>query len=324
MPAEQDQQAAHMDLADYFKTRELSARKIDELPYQLSRAKSWNRLYNILSDLPFFHAAWSTNQFEVKAYWVQVENNSQLQMVDAYRPVLRTPGEVTNTGFVWTVGMLLADTGHPEEALSLREYLVDHFRQSGDKGSLSYSLGNQALILYARGDLDGAMALHKEKERICKELGHKYGLSISLGNQGVILYFRGDLDGAMVLFKEQERLCRELGNKDGLALFLGDQANILYARGDLDGAMVLYKEQERLCKELGNKDGLSRSLINQANLLSEKMNRPREALPLAEEAYRLATDHGLTALAGQIKPILDAVRAKGNTLLKRYTFTNLP
>ena len=32
LPAGQDQQAAHLDLADYFETRELGARKIDELP----------------------------------------------------------------------------------------------------------------------------------------------------------------------------------------------------------------------------------------------------------------------------------------------------
>ncbi len=40
------------------------------------------------------------------------------------------------------------------------------------------------------------------------------------------------------------------------------------------------------------------------------MNRPGEALPLAEEAYRIATKHGLAALAQQIKPLLEAVRAK--------------
>ena len=37
-------------------------------------------------------------------------------------------------------------------------------------------LGNQAVILHTRGDLDGAMARHKEEERICRELGNKDGL----------------------------------------------------------------------------------------------------------------------------------------------------
>ena len=38
--------------------------------------------------------------------------------------------------------------------------------------------------------------------------------SACLGNQALILQDRGDLDGAMALQKEQERICRELGNKD--------------------------------------------------------------------------------------------------------------
>ena len=53
---------------------------------------------------------------------------------------------------------------------------------------LQASLGNQALILQARGDLDGAMALHKEEERICRELGDPAGLAISLINQAIILH----------------------------------------------------------------------------------------------------------------------------------------
>ena len=41
-----------------------------------------------------------------------------------------------------------------------------------------------------------------------------------------------------------------------------------------------------------------------------KMGKQNDALPLAEESYRLATDHGLTALAQQIIPILDFVRSE--------------
>ena len=71
--------------------------------------------------------------------------------------------------------------------------------------------------------------------------------------------------------------------------------------------MKLHKEQERICKELGNKEGLATTLANQAILLYEHMHKADEALLLAEEAYRIATDHGMTALAQQIKPIVDAI-----------------
>jgi tetratricopeptide (TPR) repeat protein len=154
------------------------------------------------------------------------------------------------------------------------------------------------------------MRLHKEEERICRELGKKDGLQRSLGNQAVIHYARGELDEAMRLHKEEERICRELGNKGGLQRSLGSQGLIHYDRGELDEAMRLYKEEERICRELGNKDGLAISLANQAQLFSEKLDRPREALPLAEEAEALVRQHGLTRVAAQIQPIIDAVRSK--------------
>ena len=217
-----------MRLADYFAGRELAERKVEELPWQLAEARAWQRLRDLLADLPFLAAAWSASEQEVKAYWARVETGSPWRMVDAYLPVRDDP--VGHGDYAWPVAILLQTTGHPQEAFSLREHLVEHYHQDGDRANLQGALGNQALILKAQGDLDGAMRLHKEQERICRELGKVEGMAISLANQ--------------------------------------------------------------------------------ASLLSNKLNRPQEALPLAEESYRLATQHGLAALAGQIKPILDGIRAK--------------
>ncbi len=462
-------QEVHLCLADYFEACSVGRRQIDEFPWQLAEGGAWQRLFDLLVDLPFFQAAWNADHYEVKAYWARVEAQSALRMVDGYRSVLDSPHEHQEY-VVWRVSNLLADSGHPSEAERLGQYLVEFCRETGDlielqaslghcanilfargdmdgamdlykqqeqicreqenkdglfqslgnqanivyihgdmdgamdlykqqeqiccelgdkdglasslgsqanilkvrgdpggamglykqqericrelgnkvglslslagqalilhargdldramrlheegericrelgnKAGLSLSLGNQANILHARGDLDGAMRLHEEEERICRELGDKYGLQTSLGGQGVILYARGDLDGAMDLYKQQERICRELGDKDGLQKSLGNQGVILQDRGDLDGAMRLQQEKERICRELGNKVGLSYSLANQADLLLCGRNRPPDALPLAEEAYRLARDHGCAHLAERIKPILDAIRAR--------------
>jgi tetratricopeptide (TPR) repeat protein len=285
LATEEERRSAHLRLADYFEARDLGPRRIDELPWQLAEAEAWQTLVTLLADPAFFDATWDANQFELKAYWARAESSSPLEIVDAYRPVL--DGQTEGTSHVWRVASLLNDTGHPVEALLLRERLVEHFRRTGDRASLAGSLGGQALILEARGDLDGALALMEEQERLCRELGSKDGLRISLGNQAVILQARGDLDGALALHKEEERLCRELGSKDGLRISLGNQALILQARGDLDGALALHKEQERLCRELGSKDGLWRSLYNQTHLLFYKRNDPRGALPKCEEAIRI-------------------------------------
>ena len=261
--------SAHLRLADYFEAQSgASPRRLDELPWQMCQGRKWGRLNTLLGDLEFFEDAWKFNPFEVKAYWAQVEADSPYRMLEAYRQVIEQPDQ--NQEHVWLIGMLLGDTGHPEETLALRTYLVEHYRRAGDQANLLGALGNQALILSDRGDLDGAMALHKEEERICRELGDKAGLQASLGNQALILYARGDLDGAMALLKEQERNCRELGDKEGLAI----------------------------------------SLINQASILDIEMDQPGKAIPLADEAYRLATECGYTSLAKQIESIRSQIRKK--------------
>ena len=158
-------------------------------------------------------------------------------------------------------------------------------------------------------ELNEAMKLYKEQEKISRELGDKAGLKASLGKQALILKDRGELDEAMRLYKEKERICRELGDKAGLQRSLGNQANILCACGELDEAMRLYKEKERICRELGDEAGLATSLVNQALVLIQDPQCSREALALAEEAYSMASGHGYTALAQQIKPILDNIRS---------------
>lgn len=280
----------HLFLADYFDTQSLGPRKIEELPWQLAKAKDWERLYALLSDLPFFSAAWGPDEYDVKVYWAQVEENSQLRMVDAYYPVLEEPNTHPEE-HVFYLATLLSNTGHPLEALSLREYLIERYGQTGDKGGLAASLGGQANILYAQGELDGAMVIYKEQERICRELGDNEGLSISLGNQAAILADWGNLDGAMELHKEEERICRELGNRDGLQQSLGNQALIYKARGDLDVAMQLHKEKERICRELGNKDGLGASLNNQALILKARGDL-NDAIEVYKEAEKICRELG--------------------------------
>ncbi len=199
-----------------------------------------------MANLLFFHAAFGADEFEVKARWAQIEAGSELRLVSAYRAVLDAPGGY-DPDVVWKLGRLLEHTGHPTEALRLSEHLVDHYRASGDREGLAGALCNQALVLSGRGDWDGAMALHRE----------------------------------------EERLCREMGQKDGLSVALGRQALILRDWGDLEGALALHREEERLCREMGNKELLARVLTNEAVILGLIRKQPAQALALADEAYRL-------------------------------------
>jgi len=305
--AEQTADLRHLRLADYFEKQASGLRRTDEFPWQLAEAKSWHRLYGLLSDLDLFGQIWNASQFDLKAYWAKVEACSSLRMTAAYRQVLDTPDRVPDTVLVHDLGILFSDTGHPAEALSLMGFLADQFRRAGDWDNYQRSLNVQAVIAYSRGDLNDAMKLHKEQERICRALGYEDGLQLSLGNQGPILEAHGDLDGAMDLYMEQERICRELGNKDGLQQSLGNQALILYSRGDLDGAVSLHREKERLCRELGNKDGLSISLLNQALILYSRRDLDGAMKLYKEQEYvcrELGNKDGLSASFGNQALIL--------------------
>ena len=270
LPTEKNQRQTHMRLADYFELQPASARRIDELPWQLAEATEWQRLQNLLVERAFFNDAWNRNQFEVKAYWAQIESGSNLRMVEAYHRLIETPETESNNHYVSILSALLADTGHFEASLKLRSLLVERYRLAGNLDDLQVALGNQALILKDRGNLDGAMALHKEEEMICRQIGKLDGLQRTLGNQAIILQMRGELDQAMGLHTEKERICRLLNNSNSLSTSLGNQALILKERGDLDGAMTLCKETERISRQFGNIYTLAASLDNQASILEKK------------------------------------------------------
>jgi len=123
-----------------------------------------------------------------------------------------------------------------------------------------------------------------------------------------ILKANGKFDEALKLFKEQELICRKQGDKDVLQSLLGNQALILIDLGELDKALELLREKEHICREFGNNKELVSSLLNQAVILSQRMNCLREALPLAEEAYKLAAKEGLIEQTQQIKRIINSIK----------------
>jgi hypothetical protein len=89
---------------------------------------------------------------------------------------------------------------------------------------------------------------------------------------------------------------------------LSNHAYILYTRGDLAEALSLQKENEGLCRELGNQPELAKSLILQAVILGLHLQQPYDAMPMAEEAYRLAVECDDGTLVNQIETIQREIR----------------
>jgi tetratricopeptide (TPR) repeat protein len=224
-----------------------------------------------------------------------------------YRELGDRDGVARSIGNQATIHRLL---GEYDEAFALHEREEAIFRELGSREGLAVSLVNRALVLMTRREFDRALPLLIEQESICREIGDKDGLAASLCNQGIILGSRGEIDRAMEYLQAAERLCREIGNKYRLHAALGNQAFIYKARGDLKKALETHQEVESLCRELDVPEGVATSLAGQASLLRE-MGRQREALAKAEEAFQVASQHGLTVLAGQTRSLLDGLRRGG-------------
>jgi nephrocystin-3 len=270
LPDDAAKAGVRLRLADYFALgRQLASRKLQEVPWQLGQARAWPKLSRLLAQPWCVTALWDMAPYDLRNYWVQIETNSTLRMVDAYASLEDAPRD-TDLAVLDAVASLLADMGHLTQALRLRQRVTQRARESGDLDKLRYSLGHQAAILIKRGDLDGALALLTEEEGICRELGNRSGMSGNLNGQAQILTMRGDLDVAMELLTEQEGICREFSDANGLSSALGCQAVIRDKQGHLDSAVALYHEEERICRALGNRDGLQASLGNQGLILKKQ------------------------------------------------------
>jgi tetratricopeptide (TPR) repeat protein len=137
---------------------------------------------------------------------------------------------------------------------------------------------------------------------------HDLSRQQALANQALLRKAQGDLEGALRLYRQAESVSRQSDDAAVLSAALGHQAVILQTQGDLQGALRLLQEKEAICRRLNDPNGLARALSTQASLLAFKQGQPATGLALAEEALRIATEHGHLVLARQIEPIVNEIR----------------
>ncbi|MBI3610874.1 MAG: DUF4062 domain-containing protein [Nitrospirae bacterium] len=303
LESETQRGAAHIRLANYFKDHKFFPRLLDEEPWQLAQAKSWYYLYDRLSVLPYLFGLLIAHEYDVKGYWIQIENNTHLKMIDAYQSLVDTPGDFEHPTFVAKLVQFFADTGHVTAALLLNAHLIDQFRKANAYEDLRESLFTQENLLYQRGDFESAISIVNEVEQICQRLCDSKGTQLAIGRRANIVAMRGNRDEAMNLYVKMEEACRKLGDRTGLSMALGGQAVILSAMGHLDAAMEVYKKVEALTRESGREEDLVGCLLNQAVIIENK-GHLKQALQLykkVEQSFRaLGSKAGIAmALANQ-------------------------
>jgi hypothetical protein len=262
LPRAADEQVRHRRLADYFRGRPWSRRRLEEWPWQLLQLDAWAELRSVLAEPDFLARAWPDHASEIKAYWALLEANTAERLVDAYGAILADPaayGEVARY-----VAGLLAETGYTAAAQRLGAALEEEARRRGDSDYLREILGLRAVCLQAGGDARAALRALEEHEPLCRATGARADLAANLSNQGVLRRALGDSGDALALHRQAEMLCRELEDAVGLQQALGNQAVLLLERGDGQAARALLREQERLCRVVVYLPGLQQALGNQA------------------------------------------------------------
>lgn len=277
LPTAEAQHDAHMRLADYFSLRELSQRKVAELPWQLAQAKEWQRLRDLLADLSFVHAAWAGNGAEVRGYWSRVMQHIPDALMQAYQPAFDDPNNKKNMQYLYLLSLLLALLDHAKESLQLQHSLIDLFgRMAEDHLEIDPQAFGQLLMDAAANylnldEFDHALEMSRIAQQVGQAHGNQWCLAAGLGMEATVLMERdkgGDTAEAETLFSRAEDLWRALGNKQALANVLTNHATII-ARYDPARALDLLTEQERIARDLGNQDCLSDCLGNQGRILRE-------------------------------------------------------
>lgn len=136
-----DRQQAHRRLAAYFDGRDLSPRKVRELPWQLQQAGELNRLAACLRDLALLHAAVKNNALEVCRYWDAIEKNTSRRRDRVYRAVVETPEKHLDA--VRDVAMLLMNGGYHDVATRMLAAAQTHCSATGQRELQAEFLGSE-------------------------------------------------------------------------------------------------------------------------------------------------------------------------------------
>ena len=326
LPSPELKRKAHITIADYFDRREIDDRKADELPWQLCRAESWQRLKDGVTDMEMFlKLRTEAKQYELTGYWLSM--GEKYDMAAAYNEMIeqyeRTSPDASKLAYrIHDTASFLNLNARYEGAEPLyRRALAIVEKVLGPEHPVTAAgLNNLALLFRTRGDYEGAEPLLRRALAIReKVLGPKDpGMALSLNNLALQFRTRGDYEGAEPLFRRALAIWEKaLGPEHpDTALSLHNLAELLYTRGDYEGAEPLLRRALAIReKVLGPEHPVTAtSLNNLAALLYTKGDYEgaeplyRRALAIREKV--LGPEHPVTA--GSLNNLALLLRIKGD------------
>lgn len=186
LPTPELKKKYHLLLADYFRGREISERKADELPWQFMMAESWEELKDSITDLEIFTPLMLKNrEYELMGYWLAL--GDRFDMVKEYEKMVKLVEETSPSNDILaflldTIANFLGLSARFEEAEKLyRKALEIKEKILGkEHPDTATTLDNLALLLGDKGDYEEAERLFRRALEICeKTLGRTHPWTIT-------------------------------------------------------------------------------------------------------------------------------------------------
>ncbi|MCX5698057.1 MAG: tetratricopeptide repeat protein [Candidatus Omnitrophica bacterium] len=291
---------AHLIIADYFDKRNMDYRKVDELPWQLLRAESWQRLEGCVTDMDMFMKLMvETKLYELIGYWLSI--GIRYDMVEAYQKMIgqyekTLPHESVLANRLNEIALFLDINARYQEAeflyrraLAIREKIL-----GPEHPDTATSLGNLALLLYKKGEYQAAEPLYRRalaiREKMLDPNSKSSVTATTLNNLAVLLSEKGDYREAEHSYRRALAIREKILGPEhpDTATTINNLALLLDEKGDYPEAEPLYRRALAISeKVLGPEHHDTATTLNNLALLLSKKGDYRQAEPLYRRALEI-------------------------------------
>ncbi|WP_028645235.1 tetratricopeptide repeat protein [Nocardioides sp. URHA0020] len=146
---------------------------------------------------------------------------------------------------------LMYQAGRQTETETVWAALADACARVHDDAGLQRAVGEQAMLVLARGDRDEAGRLLGMQEEVCRRTGDRVGLAACVGNQAILLQQLGDLTGALARLDEQLVLARASNNGQGVLFATANRGEVLGDLGRIQEGLDALAEARAMAAQWG-------------------------------------------------------------------------
>jgi TolB-like protein len=179
------------------------------------------------------------------------------------------------------IGYATHDIGNLDAAIVLMRESERLFTEAGDLGGAARAISHQGLYLTSKGELPEASAAFERALGIQRAIGYRSNEARTRNNMANVAFLRGDLEGARRQYAAAYAVSREIDNRSLAAASLGNMGSVQLVEGDLAGARATYAQEIALAQSTDDQAWVFVATSNTAESL-----RLEGRLAESEETYR--------------------------------------